>query len=109
EQAVNDHANLLLHALPQLLGSDRADLNQDLTLPSSGAEHPHRFVVLSLGDLSLREQHVAEPFLRDAAGRKNDIAVFYVQALLDAIFFEAQDTRFPGNSQEFKNIRQAQG
>src|SRR5262249_13144695 len=74
-----------------------------------GAEHPHRFVVLSLGDLTLGKEHVAEPFLRDAAGRKNDIAVFHVQALFDAIFFEAQDTRFPGNSQEFKNIRQAQG
>src|SRR4030095_13521809 len=64
EQAVDDLADLELHALPQVLRRERTHLDQHATLPLAAGERADRGLVLLHGALALADQDLPQAVVR---------------------------------------------
>src|SRR5262249_56777364 len=74
EDAVDDLLDLELHALPEVLGAQGAQLDERLALPLPLGDRLDGGVVLLDRDLSLPDEDLAEPVVGEVAGGEDDAA-----------------------------------
>ena len=82
---------MVLDRADQVLGLERAELDQDRAEPAPGRDQPARLEVLPDRDLAAQQQVLAEPLVGVAAARVDDAPHVQVDALGDVALAEGQD------------------